>query len=110
MSILSLVIANDKHILIYFKTFLFRGEFFTRKWDFTWRVSDCDDYRVLSEDDSYPKLSQRNRGMILHLFFFSATGHLGNLKGEINVYCIQHMSYIKIFMTEILPGLSFNLM
>ena len=43
--------------------------------------------------------------MILHLFFFSATGHLGNLKGEINVYCIQLMSYIKIFMTEILPGL-----
>ena len=36
---------------------------FTRKRDFTWRVSDCDDYRVLSEDDSYPKLSQRNSGV-----------------------------------------------
>ena len=30
---------------------------------FTWRVSDCDDYRELSEDDSYPKLSQRNSGV-----------------------------------------------
>ncbi len=41
MSILSFVVANGKHNLIYFKTFLFRGYFFTRKWDFAWRVSDC---------------------------------------------------------------------
>ena len=44
MTILSLVIANGKHNLIYFKTFLFRGEFFTRICNFTWRgVSDCEE-------------------------------------------------------------------
>jgi hypothetical protein len=43
MSILSLVIANGKHNLIFFKTFLFRGEFFTRKWDFTLKESEIFD-------------------------------------------------------------------